>query len=237
MTVDYDDLWRETWGGMQDIGPVHRHVARILVETVRPLDVRSVIDVGCGNGANLAAMQAALGIEDVTGIDISPEAIAVAQKRVRGVFHVMDLASPAGLGAGADRTFDLVLSSQVIEHLEDDDAFLARLRAMCGGYCLVGTMQGRMRKSEVHIGHLRNYTRAGLEKQMRRAGFSIERVIEWGFPFYSPIYRSLIEHIGGQAAQLGYGRKERIIASALYQLYRLNRSTRGDVLMILGKAV
>ncbi len=234
MSVDYDELWRQTWGGMQDIGPVHRHVARIIVETVRPLDVRSVVDVGCGNGANLAALQTALKIDDVTGIDISPEAIAVAQKRVRGSFHVMDLsASPASL----DRTFDLVLSSQVIEHLEDDDAFLTRLRAMCAGYCFVGTMQGRMRKSEVHIGHLRNYTRAGLEEQMRHAGFRIERVIAWGFPFYSPLYRSLIEYIGGQTAQLGSGRKERAVAGALYQLYRLNRSTRGDVLMILGKAV
>ena len=34
MSVDYDELWRQTWGGMQDIGPVHRHVARIIVETV-----------------------------------------------------------------------------------------------------------------------------------------------------------------------------------------------------------
>ena len=232
MSVDYDELWRETWGGMQDIGPVHRHVARILVETVRPLGVRSVIDVGCGNGANLAALQGALRIDDVTGIDISPEALAVAQKRVRGTFRVVDLANPAAI----DRAYDLVLSSQVIEHLEDDDAFLARLRAICGGYCFVGTMQGRMRKSEVHIGHLRNYTRRGLEEKMRQAGFGIERVIAWGFPFYSPIYRSLIEYIGGQTAQLGYGRKERVIASALYQLYRLNRSTHGDVLMILGKA-
>jgi hypothetical protein len=97
-------------------------------------------------------------------------------------------------------------------------------------------MQGRMRKSELRIGHLRNYTRRGLEAKMQAAGFSIERVIEWGFPFYSPLYRTLIEYIGGQTADISYDRKDRIIAALLYHLYRLNMSTRGDVLMILARA-
>lgn len=233
MTVDYDELWSDTWGEMQDIGPVHRHTARIIVDTLRPLGIQSIIDVGCGNGANLAAIQRALRIEDVVGLDISPGALDVAARRVRGEFRVADLEQTPAL----DRTFDMVLTSQVIEHLHDDAEFLRKLRAMCGGYVFVGTMQGRMRKSEVHIGHLRNYTRAGLERQMREAGFSIEKVIEWGFPFYSPIYRTLIEFIGGQAAEISYSKRDRLIAGALFHLYRLNMSTKGDVLMILGKAI
>ena len=233
MTVDYDNLWTATWGGMQDIGPVHRHTARIIVETLRPLGVRSVLDVGCGNGANLAAIQHALGIEDVAGIDVSENALVAAKERVRGDFRVVDLEREA---IPFDRTFDLVLSSQVIEHLHDDDAFLAKVREKTERWAFIGTMQGTMRKSEVHIGHLRNYTRAGLEAKMRAAGFAIERVIEWGFPFYSPLYRSAIEVIGGQTADIGYSRRDRLIADALYHLYRLNSSRRGDVLMILARA-
>jgi 2-polyprenyl-3-methyl-5-hydroxy-6-metoxy-1,4-benzoquinol methylase len=217
---------------MQDIGPVHRHVARIIVKTARSLPVRSIIDVGCGNGANLAALRAA-GFTDLTGIDVSGEAIAAARTRVeQGRFAVVDVSREQ-----FDGKFDFVLSSQVIEHIEDDDAFLARLRAACGGWCFLGTMQGRMRKSEVHIGHLRNYTREGLVEKMTRAQFAVERVIEWGFPFYSPIYRTLIEYAGGQTAELSYGRQDRVLASMLYQLYRLNSSRRGDVLMLLARAV
>ena len=233
MTVDYDELWSETWGEMQDIGPVHRHTAGIIVETLRPLAIKSVVDVGCGNGANLAAIQRAFNIDDVVGLDISPGALDVAARRVRGEFHVADLEQAPAL----PRTFDMVLTSQVIEHLQNDDGFLRKLRAMCGQYVFVGTMQGTMRKSEVHIGHLRNYTRRGLEAKMRAAGFSIEKVIEWGFPFYSPIYRTLIEYIGGQAAEISYSKRDRMIANALYHLYKLNMSNKGDVLMILGKAV
>ena len=70
---------------------------------------------------------------------------------------------------------------------------------------------------------------------MRSAGFDIVRVIEWGFPFYSPLYRSAIELIGGQAADIGGSRRDRWIANALYQLYRLNSSRHGDVLMILAR--
>jgi SAM-dependent methyltransferase len=232
MTVDYDELWSETWGEMQDIGPVHRHTARIIVDTMRPLGIRSIVDVGCGNGANLTAIQHSLKIEDVVGLDISPGALVVAARRVRGQFHAADLEQAPAL----PRTFDMVLTSQVIEHLHDDDAFLRKLRAMCGQYVFVGTMQGRMRKSEVHIGHLRNYSRRGLEEKMRAAGFSIEKVIEWGFPFYSPIYRTLIEFIGGQTADISYSKRDRMVANFLYQLYRLNMSRKGDVLMILGKA-
>lgn len=231
MTVDYEELWGETWGEMQDLGPVHRHSARLIVDTIRPLGVRSIVDVGCGNGANLEAIHEELNISDITGVDVSEQALSMARKRVPGTFRTLDLEKET-----LDRTFDLVLTSQVIEHLQDDDGFLNKLRAMCERYVFVATMQGRMRKSEVHIGHLRNYTRAGLEQQMRNAGFSIERVIEWGFPFYSPLYRSMIEYIGGQTANIGYSRRDRAIANALYHLYRLNMSTKGDVLMILGKA-
>ena len=231
MSVDYDVLWRDTWGTMQDVGPVHRHVARIIVDTARDLSVRSVVDVGCGNGANLEALQSSLGLTELCGIDVSAEAVQVAQSRVRGEFLVMDIARES-----LDRRFDLVLSSQVIEHIEDDGRFLEQLRAMCGRYCFVGTMQGRMRRSEVHIGHLRNYTRAGLEEKMRRAGFDIVRVIEWGFPFYSPVYRTLIEFAGGQTASVARGRIATLAARALYQLYRLNSRRHGDVLMIVGAA-
>jgi SAM-dependent methyltransferase len=233
MSVDYDKLWTATWGGMQDVGPVHRHTARIIVETLRPLGIRSVLDVGCGNGVNLAAIQSALRIDDIAGIDVADNALDAARQRVRGEFRRVDLERE---DLPFDRTFDLVLSSQVIEHLRNDDAFLRKLRARSARWTFVGTMQGTMRKSELHIGHLRNYTRRGLETKMRTAGFTIERVIEWGFPFYSPLYRSAIELIGGQTADIGYNRRDRFIADALYHLYRLNSSRRGDVLMILASA-
>jgi SAM-dependent methyltransferase len=231
MSVDYDELWREQWGEMQDFGPVHRHSARVIVDLLRPLKVRSLVDVGCGNGANLVHIQRALGVGRVVGLDVSPEALAVASQRVEGEFHAFDVTADT-----LHRTFDAVLCAQVIEHVEDDEAFLAKLRAMTERYCIVATMQGRMRPSEHYVGHKRNYTRAELEAKLGRAGFDVAHVVEWGFPFYSPLYRSAIELVGGQAAPVGGRGFDRWVARALSQLYKLNRSTKGDVITVLARA-
>ena len=231
MSVDYDALWAESWGDVQDFSPVHLHITRQIVRALRGLPIRSVLDVGCGTGANLAALQHEFGFSDVVGIDLSAKALEVARERVQGELRVLDVLHEPPL----DRTFDLVLSSQVIEHVEEDELFLEKLHAMCGRYCFVGTMQGRMRPSEVSIGHLRNYSRRELEGKMERAGFAIERVIEWGFPFYSPLYRNARELVGGESATVGQKWWHGPVLAVLNQLYRLNSSRHGDVLMILGR--
>jgi SAM-dependent methyltransferase len=230
LSTTYDALWRDGWGELQDLGPVHRHVTRIIVDLVRELDVASVLDVGCGNGSLLDAIQGELRPRELTGIDISQDALARARQRVRGDFYCLDIEKET-----LDRQFELVLSSQVIEHIGDHEAFLRRLRELTSRYCLVGSVQGRMRPSESRIGHLRNYRRGELASLLWQAGFECERTIEWGFPFYSPLYRSLIELIGLGQTQPRFGRRQRFISNALYHLYRLNSLHRGDVVMVLGR--
>jgi SAM-dependent methyltransferase len=227
--VAYDDLWNAQWGELQEQGPVHRHITRIVLEIIRALDVKSVVDVGCGNGANLAALQRSFGLTDVVGLDISAAAIDSARKAVSGELRVRDVMAEGGI----DRQFDLVLSSQVIEHIEDDEAFLQCLHEMCARYCLVGTMQGRMRSSELSIGHVRNYARGELALKMRKANFEVVKTVEWGFPFYSPAFRTAIEWFGGTGRGSSRGTLDRVLAKFLYQLYRLNSSRRGDVIMVL----
>lgn len=231
MTVDYDALWAESWGDVQDFSPVHLHITKQIINALRGLPIRSVLDVGCGTGANLAALQSEFGLTDVVGIDLSAKALEVARERVQGELMVLDVLREKPL----DRVFDLVMSSQVIEHVEEDELFLEKMHAMCGRYCFIGTMQGRMRASEVSIGHLRNYSRPELEGKMERAGFAIERVIEWGFPFYSPLYRSARELVGGESSSVGQKWWHRPVLTFLNQLYGLNSSRHGDVLMILGR--
>jgi hypothetical protein len=57
----------------------------------------------------------------------------------------------------------------------------------------------------------------------------------WGFPFYSPIYRSLIELLPGGPPAGPAGPASRLVARTLYQLYRLNWPGRGDVLSALAE--
>src|SRR5581483_4936825 len=47
---DYDRIWDEVYGDIQDLGPTHRHMTRIIRRLLAPLEYRSVLDVGVGFG-------------------------------------------------------------------------------------------------------------------------------------------------------------------------------------------
>jgi SAM-dependent methyltransferase len=98
-----------------------REGARRSAEVVVPLildllAVRSVVDVGCGDGSWLAAFQA-FGVQDVLGLDgdyVSRDVLQVRQE----FFQSCDLGKPFLLG----RTFDLAVSLEVAEHLPSECA-------------------------------------------------------------------------------------------------------------------
>jgi 2-polyprenyl-3-methyl-5-hydroxy-6-metoxy-1,4-benzoquinol methylase len=91
----------------------------------------AVLDVGCGDGAN-AVLLARLGAR-VTGLDVSPGAIAVAEKRAR-LEGVLDrtrfLCAPVEAARLEARQFDVIWVDNVLHHLLDD--LPATLSALCG---------------------------------------------------------------------------------------------------------
>ena len=83
-------------------------VVPLVMERVKP---RSVVDVGCGVGAWLSVFEAA-GVTDILGIDgsyVDREQLCIDPER----FRPHDLTQPLE----TERTFDLVVSLEVAEHL------------------------------------------------------------------------------------------------------------------------
>jgi trans-aconitate methyltransferase len=102
-----------------------RRIMRDLVREILPASgAPTVVDVGCGTGANLAALA---GDYTCVGIDPSREAIELARCRFPGRRFVCGHA-PADLGAVLEEA-RLVLLMDVLEHVPDDFAFLSRLLA------------------------------------------------------------------------------------------------------------
>jgi SAM-dependent methyltransferase len=102
-----------------------RRIMRELVRQVLPASGQAtVVDVGCGTGANIAAMAADY---PCVGIDPSREAIELARSRFPGTRFLCGRA-PDDLG-GAMREARLVLLMDVLEHVPDDFAFLSELLA------------------------------------------------------------------------------------------------------------
>ncbi|MEJ2868658.1 methyltransferase domain-containing protein [Actinomycetospora sp. OC33-EN08] len=82
----------------------------------------AVLDVGCGDGQIAHALARRGGV--VVGIDIDPDAVAIARRTRDGAdFRVQDAAVPAGRDE-----FDLACSRLLLSHLVDP---MAVVRAMC----------------------------------------------------------------------------------------------------------
>ncbi|MBI3721589.1 MAG: class I SAM-dependent methyltransferase, partial [Fimbriimonas ginsengisoli] len=80
-----------------------------------------VLDAGCGTGVNLADYAA---FARPTGVEFDPFAASLSARRSSGPVAVGDLCRLPF----RDASFDVVISTDVIEHIADD---VAALREMC----------------------------------------------------------------------------------------------------------
>lgn len=88
-----------------------------------PADARDVLEVGCGRGVTGAYVQRRLGCR-VTGVELHPEVAADAATRLHAVL-VGDLQT-----LDIPERFDAVLGCEIVEHLPEAAAFLARAREL-----------------------------------------------------------------------------------------------------------
>jgi SAM-dependent methyltransferase len=131
-----------------------------------------ILDAGCGSGRNMVEL-ARNGV--VTGIELSETSVALARERDAGeviLGSVLDMPF-------ADASFDLAVSLDVIEHLEDDLSALRELRRTVapGGALLVTVPAYQWLWSghdEINHHH-RRYTRRSLQETGERAGWRQER--------------------------------------------------------------
>lgn len=133
----------------------------ILEQVARPDGQTTVVDVGCGTGANLATL--ADGYRCV-GIDTSSEAIDLAARRFPDVRFVCGLA-PDDLGDAVHEA-GIFLVMDVLEHVPDDFELLSSLLAAAkpGARFLitVPAHAGLWSPHDVAFGHYRRYDRERL---------------------------------------------------------------------------
>jgi 2-polyprenyl-3-methyl-5-hydroxy-6-metoxy-1,4-benzoquinol methylase len=147
-----------------------------------------VLDVGCSSGY-LARPLAERG-NTIVGLELDPEAARAAEEFCElvlvGDVETMELPLEPG-------SFDVVLGGDVIEHLRDPAATLARLRPLLrpGGRVVLSTpnvanwairlslLSGRWRYTDRGIldrSHTHLFTRATLAETLEQAGYRVERI-------------------------------------------------------------
>jgi SAM-dependent methyltransferase len=149
------------------------------MELVAGSGARTFCEVGPGAG-DLSLALCRRGLNGV-GVEFSSPAAAMSKAALsvpiqEGRYRLVedDFMAIDGLGSG----FDLALSMMVMEHIEDDAAFVKRVVGLVrpGGMVIIG-VPARMDRWGIEdetAGHFRRYERTDLERRLSEAG--LERV-------------------------------------------------------------
>lgn len=148
---------------------------------------KHVIDLGCGSGYGAARI--ANVAKQVEAVDISDEAIAFARARYQAdnlKYSKITADNPLPFD---DAVFDVALSFQVIEHVENDLAYLQEAHRMLkpGGVIIVITPDRKHRllagQKPWNRWHVREYSNESLVSVVGKV-FAINSVLKMGAPWY-----------------------------------------------------
>lgn len=118
--------------------PAHHYLFPTVRKWLKGAGARSVLDLGCGNGALTSAF-AREGLE-MTGVDVSESGLAIAARSFPDIpFLAADMDRP--LPVELHRRFDAVVAVEVIEHLLLPRQLFARVKEALrpGGVLIVTT--------------------------------------------------------------------------------------------------
>jgi SAM-dependent methyltransferase len=160
-------------------------VSDLVVQTNSDRSCR-VLEVGCSAGLLLDELRV-LGYGNLTGVDISGEAIELCRARGLSDTHVMD----AQRLQFADAAYDLVVASDVLEHLPNaEQAIKEWSRVLRPGGKLIVFVPAFMFLWSEHDEankHFMRYSRSGLTQLLAGNGFVVERSSYWNSLLLFPI--------------------------------------------------
>lgn len=155
---------------------------RELFKLIKPLKPESVLDVGCGEGFSLKKLEERKIGKVIEGVDYSEEAIRLGKQMYPGlnlsIGNVYDLKYK-------DNLFDLILCTEVLEHLEDPKKAALEIKRIAGKYVVFSVpnepffimanfLRGKYLKNfGNHPEHTNHWTFLGFEKFLKSCGYEI----------------------------------------------------------------
>ena len=167
----------------------HRYLYPTLCRMLEGDKEKIILDLGCGNGA-VAAMLLDEGYK-VYGLDASASGISIANGMHPGRFFLHDISSDSLPIELRNIAFDLVISTEVIEHLYAPREYMQRLRTILadrGGEVILSTpYHGYLKnlalaltnKLDSHFtvlwdgGHIKFWSRSTLTRLLEEFGFEV----------------------------------------------------------------
>ena len=209
-----------------------------ILDVIKEANPRTILDVGCGDGTLLSAIHGVLPQAKLAGVDLAEAQLVLNRQTKPEIEWFVGLAEDVHRVTG--KQFDLIVASELIEHLEDPGLFLRNLLDVCapGGILVLSTQSGKVNYTERYVGHLRHFSTAEMRQFLVDAGWEPVKVWNAGFPF-----QNLSKYLANLAPnytlrQFGekpYGAFEKFVAWSLRVLFRLNSQTRGAQLFAVSR--
>ena len=154
-----------------------RNYRAALVREFRPFLRGDVVEVGAGIGQFSEVIRAFPAVASLVSIEPEPRFC----EQFRALHPELNLLEGTVDALGFDRAHDAVLSINVLEHIGEDQAELGKYRRLLapnrGHLCLFVPARPELYAPlDRDFGHFRRYTRPGLARQLREAGFEITRL-------------------------------------------------------------
>ena len=174
--------------------PVQRFLLRRFFRRLRAwidaLAPKSVLDFGCGEGFFWQRLAEWGPLPPVVGLDLRPDALALARRLLpQMTFTQGDL-----LDFHPDhQTFDLVIASEVLEHLDVPERYVRKLCELCSGWMILtvphepyfricNLLRGRdLRFLGNHPDHVQHWSKRGFHRFV--SPFLMIEKLETSFPF------------------------------------------------------
>lgn len=191
----------------------HKCVASFINGLTEKRGLKNVLNVGCGLGIMEQFIKTPI---NMLGIDVDTKAIKIARALARrsGKDYAYMTGSIQSLGKGK---YDLIIISEVLEHVEDDKGMLLSLKSLLSKKGVIvlsvpNLWQPRnilrkmlfMKLKIMDKTHLREYSSRSIENLIEECGFRIigRKVSVLYFPLESYIKRAIPEDSGIRRALL-----------------------------------
>ncbi len=217
------------WDAAHRLTPAPRHRRRLILRWLDGIDFTDCLDAGCAQPYLLHEIVRRRRARGATvagfGCDISDEIVRRGAGDPLGCqFFEVDLTRGGWPGG---RRFDLVVCSEVLEHIADWRIALAHLARMTRRHLLITVPSGPIRMMDRMVGHRQHFAGPEMVAAIEAQGLKLVRRRHWGFPMHS-LYKAAISGVapdrlyqsfsGGDT----YSLPMRLISHGLYGSFFLN---------------
>ncbi|MBF0518514.1 MAG: methyltransferase [Nitrospirae bacterium] len=216
----YDEAWR-AWNDMVNYSPAPRLRRTKVIDILKKRSFKSLLDVGCGNGAFLKEVGDNISDVALAGADISPSVTEANRQRFTGMeFFTIDLDTETPTGK-----YDVVVAMEMLQYTVHYNIVIQKLADITNQRLIITVPCGPVFEIDRRVGHKRHFTVNEILSAVEKTGLKILWYQKWGFPFFN-LYKHAINLSPNKVcesflSEKPYTWRQKVVAGIAYQAFRL----------------